>query len=68
MVLSSDNNGFGFFLLTLFTIRFVVEYVKESQGGIEKTLGIISTGQWLSIPFIIIGILLMINSFIIKKY
>ena len=59
---------FGFFLLTLFTIRFVVEYVKESQGGIEKTLGIISTGQWLSIPFIIIGILLMINSFIIKKY
>ena len=59
---------FGFFLITLFTIRFVVEYVKESQGGIEKTLGIISTGQWLSIPFIIIGILLMINSFIIKKY
>ena len=59
---------FGFFLLTLFTIRFVVEYVKESQGGIEQTLGIISTGQWLSIPFIIIGILLMINSFIIKKY
>ena len=59
---------FGLFLITLFTIRFVVEYVKESQGGIEKTLGIISTGQWLSIPFIIIGILLMINSFIIKKY
>ena len=59
---------FGFFLTILFTIRFVVEYVKESQGGIEKTLGIISTGQWLSIPFIIIGILLMINSFIIKKY
>ena len=59
---------FGFFLLTLFTIRFVVEYVKESQGGIEQTLGIISTGQWLSIPFIIIGILLMINCFIIKKY
>ena len=59
---------FGFFLTILFTIRFVVEYVKESQGGIEKTLGIISTGQWLSIPFIIIGILLIINSFIIKKY
>ncbi|MDC3077407.1 prolipoprotein diacylglyceryl transferase [Flavobacteriales bacterium] len=66
----SQKKGFifGFFLITLFSIRFVVEYVKESQGGIEKTLGIISTGQWLSIPFIIIGILLMINSFIIKKY
>ena len=66
----SFNKGFifGYFLTTLFIIRFVVEYVKESQGGIEKTLGIISTGQWLSIPFIITGILLMINSFIIKKY
>ena len=56
---------FGFFLITLFTIRFVVEYVKESQGGIEKTLGIISTGQWLSIPFIIIGILLMMKYLIL---
>lgn len=66
----SFNKGFifGYFLTTLFIIRFVVEYVKESQGGIENTLGIISTGQWLSIPFIIMGILLMINSFIIKKY
>ena len=65
----SFNKGFifGYFLTTLFIIRFVVEYVKESQGGIENTLGIISTGQWLSIPFIIMGILLMINSFIIKK-
>ena len=66
----SFNKGFifGYFLTTLFIIRFVVEYVKESQGGIENTLGIISTGQWLSIPFIITGIILMINSFIIKKY
>ena len=57
---------FGFFLAKLFSIRFVVEYVKESQGGIEETLGILSTGQWLSIPFIIIGFLLMINSYRIK--
>ena len=57
---------FGFFLAKLFTIRFIVEYVKESQGGIEETLGILSTGQWLSIPFIIFGFLLMINSYRIK--
>ena len=57
---------FGFFLAKLFSIRFIVEYVKESQGGIEETLGILSTGQWLSIPFIIIGFLLMINSYRIK--
>ena len=50
---------FGFFLSKLFSIRFIVEYVKESQGGIEEALGIFSTGQWLSIPFILIGLSLM---------
>ena len=56
------SNGFifGLFLICLFTIRFLVEFVKESQGGeIENLLGLFSTGQWLSIPFIIIGIILM---------
>ena len=57
----SQNKGFvfGLFLSILFGIRFIVEYVKESQGGIEETLGIFSTGQWLSIPFILIGLSLM---------
>ena len=59
---------FGFFLMFLFIVRFIVEYVKESQGGLEDQLGILSTGQWLSIPFIIIGIILMIKSYyIIEK-
>ena len=53
---------FGFFLICLFTIRVLVEFVKESQGGFEDQLGILSTGQWLSIPFILIGIFLMIFS------
>jgi prolipoprotein diacylglyceryl transferase len=47
---------FGLFLVLLFTVRFVVEFVKESQGGFESELGLFSTGQWLSIPFIIIGL------------
>jgi phosphatidylglycerol:prolipoprotein diacylglycerol transferase len=47
---------FGFFLVMLWTVRFFVEKVKESQGGIEDSLGLFSTGQWLSIPFILIGI------------
>jgi phosphatidylglycerol:prolipoprotein diacylglycerol transferase len=60
----SQNRGFvfGLFLSILFGIRYIVEYVKESQGGIEETLGILSTGQWLSIPFILIGLTLMILS------
>ncbi|WP_276727874.1 prolipoprotein diacylglyceryl transferase [Capnocytophaga granulosa] len=50
---------FGVFLITLWTIRFLVEYVKDSQGGIEDTLGVFSTGQWLSIPFILAGVFLL---------
>lgn len=46
---------FGLFLVLLWSVRFVVEYVKESQGGFESVLGLFSTGQWLSIPFILIG-------------
>ncbi|MBT4232436.1 prolipoprotein diacylglyceryl transferase [Flavobacteriaceae bacterium] len=54
---------FGLFLTCLFSIRILVENVKESQGGdLENTLGLLSTGQWLSIPFVIIGIGLMLYS------
>jgi prolipoprotein diacylglyceryl transferase len=47
---------FGLFLVLLWSVRFMVEYVKESQGGFEAYLGQFSTGQWLSIPFILIGL------------
>ena len=47
---------FGTFLVLLWSVRFIVEFVKESQGGFESALGnILSTGQWLSIPFILAG-------------
>lgn len=51
---------FGLFLVLLWSVRFVVEYVKESQGGFESALGMFSTGQWLSIPFILAGLYLML--------
>ena len=50
---------FGVFLILLWSVRFIVEFVKESQGGFESALGVFSTGQWLSIPFILIGIYLV---------
>ena len=53
---------FGVFLILLFTVRFLVEFVKESQGGFESLLGLLSTGQWLSIPFILAGIYIMWNA------
>ncbi len=50
---------FGVFLTLLWTSRFLVEFVKTSQGGFESSLGnILSTGQWLSIPLIIVGVYL----------
>lgn len=52
----------GMFLIMLWSVRFVVEFLKESQGGFESDLGTFSTGQWLSIPFIIIGFLLIVKS------
>ena len=53
---------FGLFLVLLFVVRFIVEFVKESQGGFENELGYFSTGQWLSIPFIIIGLFFIIRA------
>ena len=53
---------FGLFLVLLWSVRFVVEYVKESQGGFENALGLFSTGQWLSIPFILVGLYFMWNA------
>jgi phosphatidylglycerol:prolipoprotein diacylglycerol transferase len=59
-----EKQGFllGMFLVMLWSVRFVVEFLKESQGGFESDLGLFSTGQWLSIPFIIIGFLLIFKS------
>lgn len=46
---------FGVFLVLLWAVRFIVEFVKESQGGFEGSEPILLTGQWLSIPFILAG-------------
>ena len=62
-----DGIFLGVFFLVLFGVRFLVEFVKESQGGIEKFLPILSTGQWLSIPFIFLGIVIIILKFRKKK-
>lgn len=53
---------FGAFLVSLFSVRMIVESVKESQGGFESALGLLTTGQWLSIPFIISGLYFIWNS------
>ncbi|NAY93052.1 prolipoprotein diacylglyceryl transferase [Muricauda sp. JGD-17] len=56
-----DKTGylFGLFMVLLFTVRFFVEFFKKSQGGFEESLGLLSTGQWLSLPMIAIGLYFM---------
>ena len=56
----SEQQGFlfGLFLVLLWSVRFVVEYVKEPQ-NIERADWILNTGQLLSIPFILIGLYFM---------
>lgn len=51
----------GLFFTGMFVIRFLVEYLKESQGGFENIIPLFSTGQWLSIPFITLGVFLMLT-------
>lgn len=46
---------FGYFLITVFASRFLIEFVKETQVDFEKGM-IINMGQLLSIPFVIIGL------------
>lgn len=50
---------FGVFLTVLFTARFLIEFVKNVQVDFEQNMTL-NMGQWLSIPFIIIGIGLII--------
>ncbi|MEY4433013.1 MAG: hypothetical protein RLZZ44_1146 [Bacteroidota bacterium] len=58
---------FGLFLVLLFSVRIVVESIKESQGGFESALGLLSTGQWLSIPFIVTGLYFVFTAKQIKE-
>lgn len=46
---------FSLFLIIVFVFRFFVEYVKEDQVDFESTMAL-NMGQWLSIPFVIIGV------------
>lgn len=52
---------FGWWLIALFTIRLLIEFVKEEQVAFEQGM-ILNMGQLLSIPFIILGIIMVILS------
>lgn len=52
----------GFFFVAIFSARFLLEYFKRSQGGLEEAVNnALTTGQILSIPFILVGLFLLLR-------
>lgn len=50
---------FAIFLVLLFGFRFLIEFIKEDQVAFESGM-LFNMGQWLSLPFIGIGLLLFL--------
>ena len=50
---------FGVFLTWLFSARFFIEFIKNVQVEFEEGMAL-NMGQWLSVPFIIAGVVLII--------
>ncbi len=51
---------FGLFMVLLWSVRFVIEFFKEWQGGLETIFNInLNTGQLLSIPMVLVGLYFM---------
>ena len=57
------HNGrlFGWWLIALFGVRFLIEFVKEEQVAFEEGMTL-DMGQWLSVPFILFGATMVVLS------
>lgn len=51
----------GVFFIMIFTARFFIEFIKENQVDFEENM-ILNVGQISSIPFIILGIFLVVRA------
>ncbi|MBQ9473447.1 MAG: prolipoprotein diacylglyceryl transferase [Bacteroidales bacterium] len=58
------HNGrlFGWWLIALFGVRFLIEFVKEEQVAFEQGMTL-DMGQWLSLPFILFGAAMVVLSY-----
>ena len=56
----------GIFFIALFGLRFLIEFIKEPQVGFEENM-VLNMGQWLSVPFILLGVGILVYSFIRKQ-
>ena len=52
---------FSLFMILLFSVRFFIEFIKEDQVRFEQGM-YLNMGQWLSIPFVLMGLFLLFRS------
>jgi len=51
----------GVFFIFIFATRFFIEFIKEDQEAFEAGMAL-NMGQWLSIPFVLLGIFLIVRA------
>lgn len=49
----------GIFFIVCFGMRFLIEFIKEPQVEFEESMAL-DMGQWLSMPFVILGIVALV--------
>ena len=57
---------FGLFLVLVFSARFAIEFVKVKQAAYAEGMTL-SAGQWLSVPFLSVGVVLLVMPYLHKK-
>ena len=53
---------FGTFLVGIFLPRFFIEFIKNDQEAFEADM-VLNMGQWLSIPFVLLGLFFIIRAY-----
>lgn len=57
---------FGTFLIIIFGSRILIEFLKNVQVDFERNM-VFDMGQWLSVPFVLVGIGMIVWSFLKRK-
>jgi prolipoprotein diacylglyceryl transferase len=58
---------FGTFLVIVFGSRIGIEFLKNVQVAFEKNM-MFDMGQWLSVPFVVVGIVMIVRSLRTKPF
>lgn len=58
-ILLSEGKLIGLFLIFVFAFRFFIEFFKEEQSHLLNRFFDLTMGQWLSIPFVLLGLFLI---------